>query len=319
MSEHFQPHLPLPQATAAPYTRSRPLPPYRGIVAVDAKDFTGYPAIEHDLISRAIPQLLARSFERAGIADVWNDRRFPDSTGDGFVFGFDPTAMPFVIHPWLSTLQEVLTEFNVHSMGAVRIRLRVSLHIGPVTDSGEREDGKGTPRNDTHRLLDSRPVKAMLAASSENVTQVAAILSDRCHQDAVESGYTGRHLDYFTEVPATVEGKSFAQRAWLYVPAPSGTLYDRRILGDQVIEDQEAQRAHEDSPRDPGHVADPRTVTNRADNGNVNTGTVHGGQSVNNTRTNTHVAGDQFGGSKAGTVHGTQGDTVRGDKNSGHR
>src|SRR5689334_10701699 len=100
MSQHYPSPLPLPQATAAPYTRSRPLPPYRGIVAVDAKDFTGYPAIEHDVISRAIPQLLHTLFERAGIADVWNDRRFPDSTGDGFVFGFDPTAMPFVIHPW---------------------------------------------------------------------------------------------------------------------------------------------------------------------------------------------------------------------------
>ncbi|MEU1662442.1 hypothetical protein ABZ547_02340 [Streptomyces sparsogenes] len=272
MSEHFPSDLPLPQATAAPYTRSRPLPPYRGIVAVDAKDFTGYPAIEHDVISRAIPELLRTSFERSGIAELWDDRRFPDSTGDGFVLGFDPTAMPFVIHPWLSTLQDVLTEFNVHSMGAVRIRLRVSLHIGPVTDSGEREDGKGTPRNDTHRLLDSRPVKAMLAASSENVT-------------------------------------------WLYVPAPSGTLYDRRILGDQVIDDQEARGAYDGGPRPLAHATAPRTLTNRADNGNVNTGTVHGGQKVSNT----HVAGDHFGGSKAGTVHGNQGDTVRGNKNSGHR
>ncbi|MFD7499860.1 hypothetical protein [Streptomyces sp. NPDC059850] len=312
MSEFSEPHTALPQATAAPYTRSRRLPPYRGLVAVDAKDFTGYPAIEHDVISRAIPQLLRTSFERAGIAEVWNDRRFPDSTGDGFVFGFDPTVMPFVVHPWLSTLQDVLTEFNVHSMGAVRIRLRVSLHIGPVTDAGEQEDGKGTPRNDTHRLLDSRPVKAMLAASSENITQVAAILSDRCYQDAVASGYTGRHLDHFTEVPATVEGKSFAQRAWLYVPAPSGSLYDRRILGDQVIEDQEARTARDDAGQEGvRNETAPPSVTNRADNGNVNTGTVHGGQSVSN------VGGDSFGGSKAGTVHGRQGDTVRGDKNVG--
>lgn len=277
------PHL--PEATANPHVRSRFLPPYRGIVAVDAKDFTGYPAVEHGIISAAIPQLLRTSFEQAGVPEVWRDRRFPNSTGDGYVFGFDPAAMPFVIHPWLSTLQEVLTEFNVHSMGAVRIRLRVSLHIGPLPDAGEEYDGNGTPRNDTHRLLDSKPVKAILAASSENITQVAAILSDRCYQDAVAGGYTGRHPDHFIEVPATVEGKRFAQQAWLYVPAPSGMLYDRRILGAQVVEDQEV--GHTEAPVKPRkqgpRSVDRFTTTNRADRGVINTGTVHGGQRVDNT------------------------------------
>lgn len=326
----------LPEASAQPYSRSRPLPPYRGIVAVDAKDFTGYPAIEHGEISRAIPQLLQTSFERAGIAEVWAERRFPGSTGDGYVFGFDPAKMPFVIHPWLSTLQEVLTEFHVHSTGAVRIRLRVSLHIGPLPDAGEEYDGNGTPRNDTHRLLDSRPVKAMLAASSANITHVAAILSDRCYQDAVVSGYTGRHPDHFFQVPATVEGKHFEQAAWLYVPAPSGNLYDRRILGDRVIEDHESGRGERGAEsRSAGRRAAPQ-VRIRADKGNVNNGTVYGGQSVRNVESGgvggdytggdsigsvggDYVRGDRFGGNKAGTVHGNQGDTVHGDKREDRR
>ncbi|AEW95320.1 MULTISPECIES: hypothetical protein [Streptomycetaceae] len=295
----------LPEAGAGSYTRSRHLPPYRGIVAVDAKDFTGYPAIEHGVISQAIPELLRVSLQRAGIGEVWDDRRFPASTGDGYVFGFEPRWMPLVIHPWLNILQDVLAEFNVHSTGAVRIRLRVSLHIGPLPDSGAEFDGNGTPRNDTHRLLDSRPVKAMLAASNEHTTQVAAILSDRCHQDAVASGYTGRHPDHFIEVPATVEGKRFDQRAWLYVPAPSGNLYDRRVLGDQVVQDTAAR------PTTPSRQVPNRSVTNKAPGGNVNTGTVHGGQSVSNIRT----GGDHVGGNKAGTVRGNQGDTVHGDKN----
>ncbi|UCM89249.1 hypothetical protein [Streptomyces marincola] len=271
--------------TPVPHSHSRPLPPYRGIVAVDAKDFTGHRAIEHGAISRVIPQLLEISFERAGLADVWADRRFPNSTGDGYVFGFDPSAMPMLIHPWLLQLQDTLTEFNVHSTGTVRIRLRVSLNVGPLPDSGEESDGNGTPRNDTHRLLDSRPVKVMLASSSENTTQVVAVLSDRCYQDAVISGYTGRHEDYFIEVPATVEGKAFAQRAWLYVPALSGNLLDRRILGDRVLSEQERDR---DAARKPASgagssAAPPQpSVVNRADQGFVNTGTVHGGQSLTN-------------------------------------
>ncbi|MFB7667552.1 hypothetical protein ACFC1R_27030 [Kitasatospora sp. NPDC056138] len=323
----------LPEVSALPHSRSQGLPPYRGIVAVDAKDFTGYPAIEHGLITQAIPQLLQQSFERADLAAVWRDRRFPASTGDGYVFGFEPTWMPFLIHPWLHTLQEVLSEFNVHSMGTVSIRLRVSLHIGPLPDSGGEFDGNGTPRNDTHRLLDSRPVKAMLAASNANVTQVAAILSDRCYQDAVAGGYTGRHPDHFIEVPATVEGKRFDQRAWLYVPAPSGNLYDRRILGDRVVDDQESGReSAEADQRASGERKARRApqmpVTQRVDRGNLNNGTVHGGQSVNNgtgdlVRGNL-VRGDSFGGdyvggNKAGTVQGNQGDMVCGDKNERRR
>ncbi|WP_189448231.1 hypothetical protein [Streptomyces abikoensis] len=313
MSEH---HAPLPEATAFPYSHSRPLPPYRGILAVDAKDFTGYPAIEHGILSRAIPELLQTSFARAGLSGLWKDRRFPNSTGDGYVFGFDPAAMPFVIHPWLRTLQDVLTEFNVHSMGVARIRLRVSLHIGPLPDNGEEFDGNGTPRNDTHRLLDSRPVKAILASSNENITQVAAILSDRCYQDAVASGYTGRHPDYFIEVPATVEGKRFDQQAWLHVPVPSGSLYDRRVLGDQVIADQETGDDSARVGRAKPRKHSPRSVTNyRADHGNLNRGTVHGGQQVSNTT----VSGDYLHGSKVGKARGNLGDTVQGGKNTEQR
>ncbi|GAA2719416.1 MULTISPECIES: hypothetical protein [Streptomyces] len=306
----------LPEATAHPYSHSRTLPPYRGILAVDAKDFTGRPAIEHAVISRTIPELLRISFTRADLSGLWEDRRFANSTGDGYVFGFDPAAMPFVIHPWLRTLQDVLTEFNVHSMGVAPIRLRVSLHIGPLPDSGEDFDGNGTPRNDTHRLLDSRPVKAILASSNENITQVAAILSDRCYQDAVASGYTGRHPDYFIEVPATVEGKRFDQQAWLHVPVPSGALYDRRVLGDEVIADQEAGDDSARAGRAKPRARSPRSVKNyRADHGNLNSGTVHGDQQVSNTT----VSGDYMHGGKAGSVRGNLGDTVQGDKNTDQR
>ncbi|MFD5437252.1 hypothetical protein ACFWJ4_34515 [Kitasatospora sp. NPDC127067] len=305
---------PMPEASALPYSRSRHLPPYRGIVAVDAKDFTGYPAIEHGVISRSVPQVLQWSFERAGLGDVWQDRRFPNSTGDGYVFGFDPAWMPFLVHPWLNTLQEVLTEFNVHSVGTVRIRLRVSLNIGPLPDTGGEFDGNGTPRNDTHRLLDSRPVKAMLAASNESITHVAAILSDRCYQDAVASGYTGRHPDHFIEVPATVEGKRFDQQAWLYVPSPSGNLYDRRILGDAVVEEQQGRDGRKPDRPAEGRRAPRTVVTQRGDGSNLNSGTVYGGQSV------TNAGGDSYGGFGGDFVRGNKsGDTIHGDKNGQHR
>ncbi|MFI1205125.1 hypothetical protein ACH4VR_37845 [Streptomyces sp. NPDC020883] len=300
----------LPQQIVSPYTRSRPLPAYRGILAVDAKDFTGRPAIEHEAVSRAVPELLKTALSRAELRDLWDDRTFPASTGDGYVFGFDSTRMPFVIHPLLLTLQEVLTDFNVLSHGAVPIRLRVSLHVGPLPDTGDEFSGNGTARNDTHRLLDSRPVKAVLASHKENITHVAAILSDRCYEDAVASGYTGRHPDHFVEVAATVDGKPFSQRAWIYVPQPSGPLYEEPL--DTGTAQEPAGKTVRPLVHDDTRTAHMR---NSAPNGNINTGTVNGGQSVGNY----HVAGDHVEGNKAGRVHGFQGDEVRGNKYQGRQ
>ncbi|WP_405641051.1 hypothetical protein [Streptomyces uncialis] len=285
----------LPRGSAAPFTRSRLLPPYRGVLAVDAKGFTGHPAIEHEAISRAVPELLKAALARAGLQELWDDRVFPNSTGDGYVFGFDTALMPFVIHPLLLVLQDVLTDFNVLSHGVVPIRLRVSLNVGPLPDTGDEFGGNGTVRNDTHRLLDSRPVKAVLASHKENITHVAAILSDRCYEDAVAGGYTGRHPDHFVEVAATVDGKPFSQRAWVYVPQPSGPLHEEAPDGD------EAEAGAREGTRPPGG-AGPRgpRVRNSAPRGAINTGTVHGGQSVSNH----HVAGDH--------VEGTTADIVRG-------
>ncbi|AYN38571.1 hypothetical protein D9753_06140 [Streptomyces dangxiongensis] len=260
----------LPTTTADPHHRSRPLPPYRGILAVDMKGFTRRPAIEHEVLSRALPELLRTSLEHAGLADVWNGRLFPATTGDGYILGFDPTLMPLVIHPWLHTLQDVLAELDAHALGTARIRLRVGLHIGPLPDTADAFGGNGTARTDTHRLLDSRPVRAVLADHSEHVTYVAAVLSDRCYTDAVVSGYAGRHPHAFIEVPATVDGKPFAQRAWLYVPAPSGPLPGRTTSAD---------RAQAPAAANPSRAV---TGTLRADRGIINTGLVRGGQHLTN-------------------------------------
>lgn len=207
----------------APNAESRLLPPYRALFAVDAKDFTGLAAVQHGPISQLIPELVDRALERAALHELRDSKRFPANTGDGVVFGFEPALLPFVLWPFLDVLDDTLGAYNRQSVGP-RIRLRASVHVGPLPDADGPGDGNGTARNDTHRLLDSRPVKAILTAASEEVTHLAAIISQRVYEDVVLGGFTGLHPDRCVEVPATVEGKDFAQRAWLYVPSPSGNL-----------------------------------------------------------------------------------------------
>ncbi|MFD5556186.1 hypothetical protein ACFWIA_20385 [Streptomyces sp. NPDC127068] len=215
--------MPVTTTPPVPNAESRPLPPYRALLAVDAKDFTGLPAVQHAAVSELIPELVDDALERADLHALRDAKRFPASTGDGIVFGFDPVHLPFVLAPFLGVLDGVLGAYNHQEVGP-RIRLRASVHVGPLPDGGSRGDGNGMPRNDVHRLLDSRPVKAILADSSEHVTHLAAIISDRVHEEVVLGGYTALHPDRCLEVPATVDGKNFAQRAWLYVPSPSSGL-----------------------------------------------------------------------------------------------
>ncbi|MFB7392742.1 hypothetical protein [Streptomyces sp. NPDC056191] len=283
-----------------PWAESRPLPPYKGVLAVDAKDFTGLPAVLHAPVSQMIPELVDQAMARAGLTSVLQDKRFPANTGDGIVFGFDPAHLPFVIWPFLKELDEVLAQYNL-SVGP-RIRLRASVHVGPLPDEGRPDDGNGTPRNDTHRLLDSRPVKAVLASSSEQTTHLAAILSDRVYEDVVLGGYAGLHPDRCIEVPATVEGKPFAQRAWLFIPSPSGNLFRAGVLAAEA-------------PCGPAEPADaPAQRSGRSYRGNtqnVREGTAVMGDVSGNV---SHTSGDTR--YTATNQHWGSGDNVSGTKNT---
>ncbi|QSB16505.1 hypothetical protein JQS43_09625 [Natronosporangium hydrolyticum] len=272
-----------------PFSGARDLPDYLGILAVDAKDFTAEPSVAHQPISGLIPRLTGTAFENIGLAEVWNQPAFFGPTGDGFAVGVPPRALPYLVDPLLAELQQVLAAHNSGSRRAeALLRLRVSLHVGPLPADPAQPftGGGGTPRNDTHRLLDSTPVRAILSAASPRVTFVAAILSDRIFQDVVAAGYTSLHPDHFIEVPATVPGKGFTQRAWLRVPAPSGNLL---TVGSPAVAPEPCApppAADPGAPEQP--VATPEGAVQSGSNYGQVAGVVHGGMSMHRPETGSH-------------------------------
>lgn len=207
---------------------SKPLPPYRGILAVDAERFTRNPSTRLPGLSADIQGVLQTAFDRCGMPELWERRRFPQSTGDGYLLGVHPEMVPFLLHPFLDALHEALIEKD-ESLRAVdrglRLRLRVSVNIGPVPDAGDEiRDRIGTPTNTTFRLLDCTALKDALAAANPDVTLLVAIIAQRVFDDVVRGGYTPTlHPDRFEPVTAEVPGKDFAEAAWIYVPRPSHT------------------------------------------------------------------------------------------------
>ncbi|MFE2261926.1 hypothetical protein [Streptomyces griseosporeus] len=204
--------------------KSRPLPPYLGLLAVDVKDSTRLPSVQQAPLSRAVTDIVHRGLELAGLGEM--RREFESNTGDGLAFGFDPSWLPLVISPFSDVLDTVLQR---HDAGTrPRIRLRMSIHVGPVPLApGLPGDGNAAPRSETHRLLDSDAARRALAEADEDGTHLVVIVSDAVHRTVVLGGYCALAPSRFTEVQAEV--KNFSQTAWIYVPSPSGGLLRRPI------------------------------------------------------------------------------------------
>ena len=203
---------------------SRPLPPYRAIFAVDAKDFTRLPGSVHEDTSAAIKTVVGNALRDAGLEAEWSDPFFFGDTGDGFAVGLPPRILPFLVDPFPALLQERLAQRRNERPGEAPLRLRVSLHVGPLPadPAAPSSTGNGAARNDTHRLLDADVVKEALRDVSPEIALVAMIISDRVFDDVVRERYAGLHPDNFVSVTARVTGKGFDQPAWLHLPAQPG-------------------------------------------------------------------------------------------------
>lgn len=205
------------------------LPPYRALLAVDIRDFSGTLGKDHARITEAVPTILRSAFQRCGLAETWREQRFGIGTGDGYALGLPSAVLPFLLNPFLPALQEELVYRAEVNADPVPLRMRVSVHVGPVTDSGGEllSEGSGTARVETHRLLDAAPVRELLNRAGP-MTRVAAIVSDRAYQDAVLSGYAADAPEHY--VPAPVEVKKLVGTGYLRVPSPSGDLLSDGFL-----------------------------------------------------------------------------------------
>lgn len=208
------------------------LPPYRAVLVVDTMRFGSGDDPTQYAMADTMMEIISRAFERAGLAEVWDEAVHSYGTGDGMAMGFDTKYLPFVIGTFFDALQDELADrdrrFRAHHRNR-RMRMRAALHVGPVRKKpdGEAAGITGQTVVTTHRMVDTQPLREALERSDEDITFLAAALSERVYQDVVAAGYssvtTSRVVDRSTEI------KEFAGRLYLYVPKPSGGLLDNGI------------------------------------------------------------------------------------------
>ncbi len=219
------------------HSETQEMPPTTAIMVVDTEKFSKHTDTQQEYLARLMPDVLADAFTRADLAEVWDERQFPDSTGDGFIIGFAPARLPFVVDRFVPALQQELRE-RARTMLSLdmRLRMRLSLHVGParLLNSLHADSPVGNPMIDTHRLVDTHAVRVLLAKSDPAVTFLAAIMSDLVIDWAVgKGGRTWTRSSQFCQVPVRVEAKDFQGTAYLRVPELSGELLANGLIGVQ--------------------------------------------------------------------------------------
>ncbi|MGM9348162.1 MULTISPECIES: hypothetical protein [Streptomyces] len=202
-----------------------PLWPYRAVLAVDARDFGSLDSKGMQRVNADIPPLLAQALSASNVSAHWERRVFGQHTGDGYVAGMDPEVLPALVGHFPDALRQALSRRRAENPHLKPLQLRVSIHVGPLPQSG-----LGVPMVHTHRLLDDKALRAVLERGHPEITNTAVIVSQRVYEDVFDSGCVNgdvlpahfhRHL---------VRVKKFEQPAYLHLPGFDWGLADPDIF-----------------------------------------------------------------------------------------
>ncbi|WP_405743444.1 hypothetical protein OG422_15985 [Streptomyces sp. NBC_01525] len=176
-------------------------------------------------INADIQQVLAQALSATGLSARWEQRVFPQHTGDGYVAGLDPEVLPALVGCFPEALSDVLHDYRRQHPSQRVLQLRVSVHVGPLPSSG-----LGVPMVETHRLLDDQTLRDLLARANPQRTNTAVIISQRVHEDVFRSGLDTGNTVSGDFAQSIARAKKFSQPAWLHVPGLDWGLADRSFF-----------------------------------------------------------------------------------------
>src|SRR5262245_25625863 len=130
----------------------------RAVLVVDAEGFSRNRDVDLPRLHMAIRRAVERACAASGLGEVWDSLRFVESTGDGLLAIFPHSAASALIDPFPLRLQEQLAQ-AASSLGRLRLRLRLALHIGLIDDERAEAPGISTAVIDTCRLVNAEPLR----------------------------------------------------------------------------------------------------------------------------------------------------------------
>ena len=228
-----------------------PLWPYRAVLAVDARNFSGLDSRGMQQVNAEIPPVLAQALSASNVSAHWERRMFGQHTGDGYVAGMDPEVLPALVGCFPDALRAVLARRSIETPALPPLQLRVSIHVGPLPNSG-----LGVPMVHTHRLLDDDALRAVLNRANPEITNTVMIISQRVYEVVFESGCVNGDVlpSQFTRHLAKV--KKFRQPAWIHIPG-----FDWRLADPDIFEPVDAMEPTSAQPETSALRASPVAVS----------------------------------------------------------
>ncbi|GAA3185311.1 hypothetical protein GCM10010451_38160 [Streptomyces virens] len=193
------------------------VPPEHALLVVDMKDYSQIAEAKMAPTRADLDDILSTVFAHSGIGDVARLDRAVKDRGDGAIFVLPARHAARLVDPLLSHLAQALARREQTRLASSpTIRLRASVHVGPLESSAHRGDAA----NDACRYVDSNAVRRAMAAALDHGLYLAAAVSDTVFGRAVRAGRTKTlAVHHFQQATACVDGKAgFEETCWLHVP-----------------------------------------------------------------------------------------------------
>jgi hypothetical protein len=207
-------------------TLARPatLPVEGQLCTVFAVDIVGFTRPERDddirlYLHQQLYEYLRAAFDDAGLP--WAEC-FCEDRGDGVLMVIPPEiSVKGLIDPLPEKLRGLIRRHNHVSSSAAQMQLRAAVTIGPLEHDGY--GFVGTDVNFAFRMLASRPLKRMLAASR---AELGLVISDYVYR-ALVCRYPSRVRPGAFQ-PVRFQAKNARARAWTYLPGAATPVHPAR-------------------------------------------------------------------------------------------
>jgi hypothetical protein len=192
------------------------VPPEHALLTIDMKEYSKLPEAKMAPARADLDSMLTTVFAQCGVGDATLLGAVKDR-GDGAIFVLPARHAARLIDPLLIHLAQALERREQTRLAsAPTIRLRASVHVGPLAPPEHRGDAV----NDACRLVDSDAARRAMTAAVDHGVLLAAVVSDSVFGRTVAAGRTSALKEqHFHRATAHVADKpDFEQTCWLFVP-----------------------------------------------------------------------------------------------------
>lgn len=197
------------------------VPPEHAFLVVDMRKYSQIPEAEMAAVRSSLDSVLANVFAESGLNVSTPEEDDYRERGDGAIFVL-PARDTARLVDLLSRLNDALVRHHRAQLAdSPPIRLRASVHVGPLVMPGYRGDAI----NDACRFVESQAVRQAMTAAVEQDSFLAAVVSEIAFRRSVRAGRTKLQESQFLPSIARAKDKpQFEEPCMIFVPRVSPAL-----------------------------------------------------------------------------------------------